>query len=165
MLQNFKDGDQRKSWIDSGDFSGKRYYYPFKYKTGSSQAIPNGAYTEYYMVLRLAEQYLIRAEALANQNKIEEAVKDINKIRERAGMAGFSLNLTQAEVLDIIEHERQIEFFAEWGHRWLDLKRWDKANARLGPVKGQDWQTEDQLYPIPQAEIQNDPNLTQNAGY
>jgi starch-binding outer membrane protein, SusD/RagB family len=165
LMESFADGDLRKTWIDSGDFAGTRYYYPYKYKTGPVQAVPNGEYSEYYMVLRLAEQYLIRAEAFAYQNNLTAAISDINKIRQRAGLSPLSNSLSRGEVLDYIERERQIEFFAEWGHRWLDLKRWNKANSRLGPIKGVNWQAADQLYPIPQSEIQNDPNLTQNPGY
>jgi hypothetical protein len=55
--------------------------------------------------------------------------------------------------------------FAEWGHRWFDLKRTHRADAVLSGVKGSKWQTNDQLYPIPFSELETDPNLKQNDGY
>jgi len=58
-----------------------------------------------------------------------------------------------------------VELFAEWGHRWLDLKRTGSADSVLYSLKAPNWQSTDSLYPIPQTEIQNDPQLTQNAGY
>jgi len=57
-----------------------------------------------------------------------------------------------------------LELFAEWGHRWLDLKRTNTANAVLGAEKPT-WKPTDVLFPIPQTERTNNPNLTQNPGY
>ena len=116
------------------------------------------------MVLRLAEQYLIRAEARAQQNNISGAQSDVNVIRNRAGLANTTAT-TQGTLLSAIEHERQIELFAEWGHRWMDLKRTNRADAILGPLKSSNWQSSDVLFPIPLTQIQNDPNFTQNSGY
>ncbi len=62
-----------------------------------------------------------------------------------------------------IEQERKIELLAE-GHRWLDLKRTQRAMDVLGPVKP-GLQTKDLLYPIPESERLVNPNLTQNPEY
>jgi hypothetical protein len=166
LLSSFEENDQRKaSWIDSTDFSGNKYYYPHKYKVGPAQQAPNVAATEYYNVLRLGEQYLIRAEARAKTNlNLTGAIDDINAIRGRAGLLPLPQTLDQDEVLAAVAQERRIEFFAEWGHRWLDLKRTGKADVVLKPIKSQ-WQSFQQLYPIPVTEIRLDPNLTQNPGY
>lgn len=166
LLNAFELNDNRKtSWTKSKVISTKTYYYPYKYKIGSSQAVANGPYTEYYMVLRLAEQYLIRGEARAKLDKLIEAIADINVIRQRAGLSPLPNSLAQQQVLDAVEQERRVELFAEWGHRWLDLKRWGRADAVLNLIKGANWQTSDQLYPIPQSELLVDPNLIQNPGY
>jgi hypothetical protein len=69
--------------------------------------------------------------------------------------------MTQANVLAAIEKERRAEFIGEWGHRWFDLKRWGTIDAVLAPVKA-DWQSNDALFPIPQSEINANPNLVQN---
>lgn len=163
LLNAFDSGDLRKStWIDStGQVNGTNYYYPSKYKIG--QGAPGGI-NEYYMVLRLAEQYLIRAEARAQQNDIAGAQSDLNIVRARSGLGPTNANDVPS-LLTAIVHERQVELFAEWGHRWLDLKRIHKADEILSTVKGTNWQTTDQLWPIPQSELVSDPNLRQNTGY
>jgi hypothetical protein len=115
------------------------------------------------MMLRLAEQYLIRAEARAQLENIPGAQEDLNAIRSRAGLPDTDAD-DKASLLLAIERERQAELFAEGGHRWLDLKRTNRADAVLGPLKA-DWQTPDALFPIPDAERQLNPNLTQNDGY
>lgn len=167
LLKSFEPNDKRQdNWIDSTVYNSITYYYPRKYTTGPSQSMPGGAYDEYYMVLRLAEQYLIRAEARAQQNKLPEAVSDLNEIRFRAGLQAYSGPLDDKDaIMKAIMHERQVEFFAEWAHRWFDLKRWNTLDTILKPNKGENWQTTDQLYPIPSRELQSDPNLTQNSGY
>jgi hypothetical protein len=167
LLKSFESDDERRSdWVDSTIYNSITYYYPKKYTTGSSQSTPNGAYNEYYMVLRLAEQYLIRAEARAQQNKLPEAISDLNEIRFRAGLQSYSGPTDNRDsIMHAIIREKQVEFFAEWAHRWFDLKRWNEADEILGQNKGANWQTTDQLYPIPLREIQSNPNLTQNLGY
>lgn len=159
----FEIGDERKSsWTDIGVLGGKVVFKPFKYKMDFSP--PGGNVREYYMVLRLAEQYLIRAEARAKQNKINEAIEDLNIIRSRAQLSPTLAN-DQSSLLLAIEHERQVELFAEWGHRWLDLIRTNRASVVLTPIKGNNWQSTDVLYPIPYSEIQKNQNLSQNLGY
>jgi starch-binding outer membrane protein, SusD/RagB family len=159
LLNAFESGDLRKgSWIKSGSFNGQPYSYPNKYKVNASTTP-----TEYNVVLRLAEQYLIRAEARANQNIIEDAVQDINVIRARAGLLALSTTIGTEQCLKAIEQERRVELFTEWGHRWFDLKRTNRVNEVLGTRTG--WTHNDQLYPIPFSELETAPNLEQNPGY
>jgi hypothetical protein len=162
LLSAFEAGDLRKAnWIKNVKIGTQHYDYPYKYKIYVSSSAP----TEYNVVLRLAEQYLIRAEALARQNRITEAVADINTIRTRAQLPGISTSISSEECFHAIEQERRIELFAEWGHRWFDLKRTNRANAVFGAIKGTNWHSNDQLYPIPFSELEADPNLKQNPGY
>ncbi|MFL5788876.1 MAG: RagB/SusD family nutrient uptake outer membrane protein [Flavisolibacter sp.] len=159
FLQSFEPLDKRRiEWIDSTANGSIIYYFPFKYKIQTGNDL-----NEYSMVLRLAEQLLIRAEAYARQDKMVEAQADLNAIRTRAGLPNTTA-MTQSDLLAAIEQERKIELFSEWGHRWLDLKRLGHINTVLGTSKP-DWQARDSLYPIPQPEIQNDPHLNQNPGY
>jgi hypothetical protein len=141
------------------------YYYANKYKVSSySSSIP---VTEYPIVMRLAEQYLIRAEARAQQNNITGAATDLNAIRTRAGL-GATTASGQPDMLTAIMHERQVELFTEWGHRWFDLKRNNLLNDvmnTVAPTKGGTWANFKQLMPIPPADILADPNLIQNPGY
>jgi hypothetical protein len=178
LLGAFEPGDLRRTaWVDSTNDSYNdpfstpttTTYFPFKYKTGLYNYTIGGTATEYYMVLRLAEQYLIRAEAEANGagGGPASAITDLNVVRQRAALPALSSSLPPAQVITAVAHERQVELFAEWGHRWLDLKRTGQAHAVLSviPLK-QPWAGDYQLLdPISPSEIQADPNLTQNPGY
>ncbi|RNL68628.1 RagB/SusD family nutrient uptake outer membrane protein [Sinomicrobium pectinilyticum] len=159
VIDAFEPGDIRKTrWTGSIISGNSTYYYPYKYKVRTGSEL-----SEYYMVFRLAELYLVRAEARARQGNISGAGKDLNIIRNRAGLANTTA-ATQAEMLDAVFREKRVEFFAEWGHRWFDLKRTGRAGTVLGTVKP-GWQPTDVLYPVPHAEIQNNPNMEQNPGY
>jgi hypothetical protein len=170
LLNSFEPGDLRRTnWIDSVIESGVTYYFPYKY-----QAFNTGTVTEYTVVLRLAEQYLIRAEAEANLGDMTGAALDLNTIRARANL-GPSLTLTASSSLQqadsAILRERQVELFTEWGHRWFDLIRTSNINSVMNavtPIKSGgsvSWKATDSLYPIPESEIMNDNHLTQNQGY
>ncbi len=117
LLGSFEDNDERKSnWIDSVIVGSDTFYYPFKYKIAQF----GDPVSEYLMVLRLSEQYLIRAEARANQGNLIGASEDLNLIRIRAGLTN-TLAVSQQELISAIMHERQTELFTECGHRWFDL--------------------------------------------
>jgi starch-binding outer membrane protein, SusD/RagB family len=159
QMNSFETGDNRKmDWTDSFANGSDTYYFSYKYKVMSGLNI-----TEYSMVMRLAEQYLIRAESRAYQNNIVGSQSDLNIIRTRAGLKFTSAN-DQVSLLAAILHERQVELFTEWGHRWFDLKRTDNANTTFAAIKS-NWNATDVLYPIPLQEIQNNPHITQNPGY
>ena len=164
LLGAFESGDNRKSsWLKSNTVSGQQYYYPYKYKVKSSSTV-----TESYVVQRLAEVYLIRAEAKAQLDDLSGAIDDIDMIRSRAGLPKIRTTnpgISKSDLLTAVLKERQTELFAEWGHRWLDLKRTGKADSILGVIKAPNWQSSDQLYPIPFTEIQKNTALIQNAGY
>lgn len=168
LINAFENGDLRKThWIGKITISGTTYYYPFKYKVSSTSiSIP---VTEHYMLLRLGEQYLIRAEARANKGDVAGAQTDLNVIRRRAGLPDTNA-LAKAEILSSILHERQVELFAELGHRWFDLKRTSGVDANMAMVTPQKsggfpWNSYQQWYPVLATDIQVDPNLQQNAGY
>lgn len=154
-------GDQRKiNWMKPIINGTTTYYYPYKYRQRTTAATN----PEYLVVLRLGEQYLIRAEAKAQQGTdLTGAAADLNMIRNRVGLLPTTAT-TQATLLTAIEKERRIELFTEWGHRWFDLKRTGRADAVLGNLKP-GWQTNVALYPIPLTELSANPSLIQNAGY
>lgn len=148
-------------WV--GYNASREFYFPQKYKDGSS----SGNITEYSMVLRLAEQYLIRAEARAMQGNLPGAISDLDKLRNRANLeliANTLPGIPQEDLLEEIMEERKRELFSEWGHRWLDLKRLQKTAEVLKPIKPQ-WQDTDIFYPIPEEERAKNPNIEQNEGY
>jgi hypothetical protein len=169
VVNSFEAGDQRKiNWIGKvTPTPTTTYYYPYKYKIGAVSTTAQ----EYLTVFRLAEQYLIRAEARAKQNNLTGAITDVDSIRKRSSLPLVAVTnpaINQTALLDKILHERQVELFTEWGHRWFDLKRANTIDAIMGSitsVKGGTWQPTDRLYPIPQSELDKSPQLTQNAGY
>jgi hypothetical protein len=168
LLGAFEPGDSRLSqWIDSISAGGSTYYYPYKYKVNAYDPT-NSPPTEYLMMERLGEQYLIRAEARMGQQNLVGALTDLNIVRERAGLPDYSGPTDQLSVLNAIYHERQVELFTEWGHRWLDLKRSNNVDAveeAIMSSKGSTWNNNMALYPVPAADILLDADLTQNPGY
>lgn len=114
--------------------------------------------TDPVYVIRIAELWLIRAEARAQQNNVSGAQDDLNAVRGRAGVAPAALG-SQEEALDAIEQERRVEFALE-PHRWFDLVRTGRAAAVLNVTDSRRY-----VFPIPTLERQADPSLDQNPGY
>ncbi|MBO9639178.1 MAG: RagB/SusD family nutrient uptake outer membrane protein [Siphonobacter aquaeclarae] len=125
--------------------------YGVLYNTSATSTDPS-------YLIRIAELYLIRAEARAQQNKLTAAVADLNVIRARADVAAFS-GATQAAVLQAIEDENSVEFAFE-AHRWFDLTRTGRAGAVLGVTDRNYW-----VFPFPYQDVLSDPDLEQNPGY
>lgn len=158
-LQNgFENGDLRKTTWTSLTSTG--YYRTLKY-TSAADNPP----AQYSTVLRLSEQYLIRAEARAQQSNIAGSQADINRIRHRAGLGDTPAGDKESLLL-VIEQERRFELFNEWGHRWLDLKRTNRADVVLRQAKP-DWVATAVLFPLPEQEMINNASLAnaQNPGY
>ncbi|MES2454494.1 MAG: RagB/SusD family nutrient uptake outer membrane protein [Bacteroidota bacterium] len=177
LLNNFEPGDLRRSdWVSSVQVDGNKYYYPTKYRqpvVGGSEEIQ-----EYDIVLRLAEQYLIRAEARNEQNNTSGAIQDLNTLRDdRRGpetidvdnpLPAIDAAITQTQLKSIILSERRSELFTEWGHRWFDLRRSGTIDAVMIQEvkdKGVTWESYKALYPVPARDILVDKALTQNKGY
>ncbi|WP_276482777.1 RagB/SusD family nutrient uptake outer membrane protein [Paraflavitalea pollutisoli] len=164
LIKKFEAGDKRlANWAGTRTTTtGATIYFPYKYKVRTSTAT---TLSEFSMVLRIAEQYLIRAEARIQQDKLSDGRSDLDSIRVRAGLGVLPASLDKAALLLATEQERKVELFAEWGHRWFDLKRTGRSTAVLGPIKGTNWQATDTLYPIPSDAIRTNLNLDQNDGY
>ena len=110
------------------------------------------------IIFRLAEQYLIRAEARANQQNVSGALSDLNIIRRRANTSEIVDVASTQELLNLIADERRVELAME-PHRWFDLIRTGKAESVLG-IK-----TYQTIFPIPYNDIQADKDLVQNDNY
>ncbi|WP_217604896.1 RagB/SusD family nutrient uptake outer membrane protein [Chitinophaga sp. GbtcB8] len=164
LTDAFESNDKRySSWVGTLIDNGQTYHYPFKYKVFDFES----PVSEYTMILRLAEQHLIRAESYAQMGDLNKALSDLNVIRKRAELPDFTSS-SKEQIIAKIQHERQIELFSELGHRWLDLKRTgDPENilAAVASEKGGAWSSNWLLYPIPQNERSKNHNLSQNLGY
>ncbi|KAA2222952.1 RagB/SusD family nutrient uptake outer membrane protein [Chryseobacterium sediminis] len=159
LVNAFYPADLRKQyWMAPVTFNGTTWYRAEKYKNRT------GNTTEYSIIARLEEVYLLLAEALVQQNKIDEALFYLNKTRQRAAIASLALPLSKEEALSEIILENRREFFTEMGHRFFDLKRVGKLDTS---IQGKpNWKSFHKLWPIPQQDILLNPNLKpQNEGY
>ncbi len=162
LLEAFEPNDLRYvNWVgnitSSDGLSTLHYAYKYKAPVSEKNAL------EYAIVFRLAEQYLIRAEARAYLGNIIDSNNDLNMIRNRAGLPDIELANSE-ELKEAILKERRVELFTEFGHRWFDLVRTGKANSVLSHKPG--WKASDVLLPIPETELELNPNLNpQNLGY
>jgi hypothetical protein len=150
---------------------------PFNYK----QKHPNDwASGDHYYLLRLADIILLKAEALNELGNIDEAATALNQIRERVHLKPID-PVSKEQMRDKILNERRLELAFE-GQRWDDLVRLKVATTVMNSlnevkytcndgtpsaptriqynVNDQKW-----LAPIPQLEIDANPNLVQNPGY
>jgi starch-binding outer membrane protein, SusD/RagB family len=123
-----------------------------------------------YIFIRLADILLLKAEALNESGDVSGAAAIVDQIRERVDLSPTTAS-TQAAMRLAIEKERRLELAYE-GIRWYDLKRTGRAmevmsatiDADGNPI-GYALTPERLLWPIPQAELDKNANLTQNEGY
>jgi hypothetical protein len=119
-----------------------------------------------FPVLRYADVLLMKAEALNELGRTSEAEAPLNEVRTRAGLpvvTGLSKDAFREKVLV----ERRMELAFE-GQRWFDLIRVDNGQYAidfLHSIGKTNMTTKHLLFPIPQKEIDANPNLTQNPGY
>lgn len=161
FINSFELNDTRKqNWVRAISRNNQTWYHAYKYK----KTLNSGTSAEYTILFRLAEQYLIRAEARAELNNISQALLDLNKVRSRAGIPQSIAN-SKETIVEAIIQERRVELFTEQGHRWFDLKRTGRAENVLSPIKP-NWKNTDLILPIPESELLLNKNLLpQNPGY
>lgn len=119
-----------------------------------------------FPVLRYADVLLMRAEALNELGMTNEALTFLNQVRLRAGLEAIQ-GLSKEEAKEAIIHERRMELAFE-GHRWFDLIRIDNGQYAidfLQSVGKVNMDRDHLLQPIPQQEMDANPNLVQNTGY
>lgn len=125
-----------------------------------------------FYVIRYADILLMRAEALAETGDISGAAGLVNQVRDRVEMPSVEDvegAVNQQQMIDIVRHERRIEFAME-GLRFMDLKRWgtiEEAFNRaiadpVGPYNPQYRGGKSEVFPIPQSELDVNPNLIQH---
>lgn len=133
--------------------------------TGDSFHSPNN-----YRFIRYADVLLMYAECLNETNATSTAYQYVDQVRSRAGLAPLATvmpGMSHDQFLAQIKHERITELTGE-GHRFNDLARWGDLSTNLSArdagfahfVKGKH-----ELLPIPQQDLDINPNLKQNPGY
>lgn len=124
-----------------------------------------------YRVLRYSDILLMYAEVLNELNRTAEAYPFIQQVRTRANLPNLSVtkpNMTQAQMRDQLAHERLLEFSIE-GQRINDIIRWGWLYnpTKLAELKAHDvdfntWTPGNEYLPIPQRELDINPNLLPN---
>jgi len=176
----------------TGNHTTTGYYLKKMLDEGQDDSPPGGTGKTSWKEIRLAEVLLNYAEAQNEAVGPDQTVYDaINKVRDRAGQPDLPVGLSKEEMFDRIVQERKVELFAE-GFRFWDLRRWRMAIEVLHDKKvhgmyiTKDANNPDNLtyeiveapnrptyvflehfylLPIPQGEMDKNPNLTQNPGY
>ena len=159
LLHSFNSNDLRlQHWIKTYTDGTTTYSHAYKYKNTSNNT------DEFSIRFRLEEAYFIKAEALAYQEKVSEAVDVLNEIRTKRGLIPLPNTLNKTDFITELLGEYQREFFTEGAHRFLDLKRNNRLQI-LEAVKP-NWEVKHALLPIPETEILMNENLKpQNHGY
>ena len=124
------------------------------------------------LVMRLAEIYLLHAEACACTSDFDGVKKYVNKVRDRANLAQIEAPGSVDEAIDVVLHERRLELAFE-GFRFFDLARHDRIIAVHNSMNEKDayWQqrkplTESRIFlPVPTEALDANPNMQQNPGY
>lgn len=185
FVDSYEPGDKRKDqtilYQGGPDFYGNVYsstysttgYNVRKFLVPTSKSPQYNTSNEDFPVLRYADVLLMEAEALNATGKTTEAQlpssdpnATLNKVRARAGLPDITV-LNQADLKEKILHERRMELSFE-GDRWFDLVRVDNGQYGLNflhSIGKTNATTKNLLLPIPQVEIDANPNLKQNAGY
>ena len=142
--------------------------FAYKWKSANGWASTNRQY-----LIRLADIILLKAEALNENNQLEAARTEINRIRTRVSI-GNTPATDKASMRLAIEKERRLELVQE-AQRWDDLVRLNRAvtvmndlveiDLRTGDPKEFTMTPDKQLLPIPQQERNRNPKLEQNPGY
>lgn len=143
--------DYTPGYQDTGYFLNKFLPTADDVSTEGGDAVLN--YRKNSYVIRLADTYLLEAEALGGSGARAQALLDA--VRARVGLASVPVSL------DAIKRERRAELAGE-GHRFFDLVRWGDASSVLasrGFVAGKN-----EIFPIPYQELQGT-KLVQNPGY
>lgn len=171
LFNAYEEGDGRKA-VSVNDsvqlINGNKTYarYGLKFVDWNAVATSDGAVT--FTVLRYADVLLMYAEALNGLGQTDDALAEVNKVRERVELDALE-GLGQQACARAIENERRVEFAFE-GHRWFDLLRSGRTrevvNAHYAG-KNQNFSVEEYelLFPIPLAEIELNDDLTQNENY
>lgn len=150
--------------------------FPFPWKMRATDGNQN------FYIFRLADIILLKAEALAHTGDLAGSMSLVNQIRSRVLLPNVAPATSQEDAINKVLKERFVELAFE-GQRWFDLKREGKTieilSQQTHPVYNPTTQTttevpmsyignltnDDLLWPIPQAVLDNNPNLTQNPGY
>ena len=157
-FNKFKPTDiRRKAWFSEDGRYSNKYNLLGQSSYGTGCIIP----------FRLAEMYLVKAEALVRGGKTGEAVAVMTEFCNARYEETVTLPNNSEELLQVILDERIREFYMENDHRWLDMKRLGVTDERI--VNGERFvlKPDDFRYsfPIPARELELNTNMVQTPGW
>ncbi|MFW5877678.1 MAG: RagB/SusD family nutrient uptake outer membrane protein [bacterium] len=178
LLSSFEEGDYRYevTFFEEYNYFGLNTFEPHIWKhwdQDAYEASETGQSGANFPVMRYSEILLIYAEALneANNGPTQEAYDAVNAIRERArngveGVLPDLSGLSYEEFRDAVLKEKRTETVNE-GHRWFDLVRTENLIEYVNQAKGEKAtpQPHNYVFPIPQREMDINPELVQNDNY
>lgn len=169
--ESFYDGDWRAVVAQERAVNGA--YKVIKFTIGFSSDVD----TRNIVLIRLADLYLLKAEAIAhlgdNDNDRKAAMALVNRIRNRAGGTDFEIpeseyldrdNFTSENLKELILEERKFELSYE-GYRWFDLVRNGRAIEILRERAGMEIHPLSLVWPIHIDEIRRGTEIEQNEYY
>jgi hypothetical protein len=147
----------------------RKYLNDYQFTNGRFEVFNSGIN---FRALRYADVLLMYAEALNNLGRTNDAYQYVDRVRQRAGLAPLMRNMSQAQFQVQLEHERITELTGE-SVRWNDLARWgyfdDAGKLAILRARDPDFTNfqigRNKYMPIPQREIDINPNLKQNQGW
>ena len=179
LVDAFEPGDPRRKFtiaMNNEDYFGVVYKKSFsstgysvrKYLQATAEVTAKSDGDINYTAIRYAEVLLWEAEAFVELNNLSEAKNSLELVRARAraqaddpatALPMVTTN-DQNELRQAIRHERQVELAFEM-HRFFDIVRWGIADQLLPDFQA----GKHEVFPLPQTEIDLNPNMLQNAGY
>ena len=145
----------KKSWSPTG----------YNIRKGQVPVLFINARGTNFPLIRFADVLLMYAEAANELSMFDEARDAINKVRQRPSVnmpaLGVAATDSKEELFKAIVHERRVELAFEQ-HRYDDLKRWGLAETVLSPLG---YTSRHRYFPIPQLELDVNPNLAQLQGW
>lgn len=178
FVDAYEEGDERKDatvlYEGGPEFDGKVYEsrYSFTGYNTRKFLVPISQVSAYdnsplnFPILRYSDVLLMKAEALNELGQTTLAEDYLNRVRNRAGLDDIG-TLSQPDFRNAVLQERRIELAFE-GQRWFDLIRVNNGEYGLNFLRSIGKNNASQkhlLFPIPQIELDRNPNLVQNPGY
>lgn len=179
FVRSYEAGDLRKDatilYAGGPLFDGKTYLSSYsttgynlrKFLVPKSVSPDYNTSPEDFPVLRYADVLLMEAEALNELGQTSQAEDPLNQVRRRAGLPNIQAGLSKDAFRNAVLHERRMELAFE-GQWWFDLIRVNNGQYATDYFKSigkSNFTSKFLLLPIPQQEIDSNPNLTQNPGY
>ncbi|EHQ26529.1 putative outer membrane starch-binding protein [Mucilaginibacter gracilis] len=130
-------GDPANTSFDANPSQCKSARYNRKVYIPRSERTPNGRFSKDHIYLRLADVYLMNAEAAAMQQQSQQALQSLKAVRDRVGLT-TNMNLSGWDLINAVRTERRLELALE-GDRLYDIRRWkDQSgqpviNSIMGP--------------------------------